>query len=109
MTKALLKNRQPWKNALIATTGLSLFFFVASQLWVAGYEEWAFALIFLAVWTLIFVSWSNVDFTEDSSLILAEIVDLNFQGMSERIEKLELELAALRSSPAAHHPESGCP
>jgi hypothetical protein len=109
MTKALLKNKEPWKNALIATTGLSLFFFLASQLWVAGFEEWAFALIFLAVWMLIFVSWSNVEFTEESSLILAEIVDQNFQGISERIAELELELAELRADSAAGQLESGQP
>ena len=64
---------------------------------MTGLQEWAFLLAFLAVWALISVSWSNVDFTEESSHILADIVDRNFQGMSERIEQLEHELAELRS------------
>lgn len=64
---------------------------------MTGLQEWAFLLIFLAVWALISVSWSNVEFTEESGHILADIVDQNFERMSERIKLLEQELEELRS------------
>jgi len=97
MEMAVLKRKQAWKNALIATTGLSVFFVVSTQLWLSGFEEWAFLLLFMAVWGLISLSWSNVDFTEESGTILAGIMDHNFRDMGERIEELEQELAVLRS------------
>jgi hypothetical protein len=90
------KRKRPWRNALITTTGLSAFFLLASQLWLAGYEQWAFVLGFLAVWTVISISWSNVDFTEESGTILARIVDHNFENQQARLDELETEIAQLR-------------
>jgi len=104
--------KHPWRDALIATTGLSVFSFASSQLWTSGYPEWAFALAFVAIWLLLTVSWSNIRFTEESGSILARIVDHNFDHVNERIERLELELVAVRGlsanvtphlSPATEH------
>ena len=95
----IFKRKQPWRNALLATTMLSLFLVLSSLLWSSGYQEWAFLLAFAAIWVLISLSWSNVDFTEESSSILARIVDHNFEEMHVRIEELEQELASLRALP----------
>ncbi len=93
------RRKQPWRDALIATTGLSVFAMAASILWGSGHAEWAFALAFLAVWMLVAISWSNIDFTEESGSILARIVDHNFTQLHERIEQLERELAEIRNAP----------
>ena len=90
------RKKQPWLNGLIATTVLSLFFLLSSELWASGLQQWAFALAFLAVWVLISVSWSNVDFTEESGSILARIVDHNFRNVHAQVEALEKELRELR-------------
>jgi hypothetical protein len=77
--------KQPWRDALIATTGLSVFVLAATLLWKSGHPEWAFALSFLSVWVLISISWSNIDFTEQSGTILAQIMDRNFDQMHGRV------------------------
>jgi DNA-binding transcriptional MocR family regulator len=46
---------------------------------------------------LLSISWSNVDFTEKSGAILARVMDHNFNRMHEQIERLEKELAEVRS------------
>ena len=94
----IYKRKQPWRDALIATTGLSVFMLAATLLWNSGYQEWAFALSFLSVWVLISISWSNIDFTEQSGTILARIMDNNFDQMQRRIEQLEEELSRLRNT-----------
>ena len=94
---AALKTRRPWRNGLIATTGLSLFTVIATLLWRSGHAEWAFVLIFVAIWLLISVIWSNDDFNEESGTILAHIVDRNFSQMHERLEHLEQELEQVRN------------
>ena len=99
-----INRKQPWRNALIATTGLSVFILVASLLWNSGHPEWAFALAFVAIWLLISISWSNIDFTEESGTILARIVDHNFDHMNERIEQLEQELAAVKNQASNESP-----
>jgi hypothetical protein len=88
----VFKRKQPWRDALIATTGLSLFVLAATLLWQTGYRQWAFVSIFVAVWMLLSISWSNLDFTEKSGTLLAEITDHNFQVLYERVEKLEKTL-----------------
>ena len=96
--------KQSWRDALIATTGLSVFIIASTLLWNSGHPEWAFILAFVAIWLLISISWSNIDFTEESGSILARIVDHNFHQMNERIEQLEQDLAAVRdSAPANEH------
>jgi hypothetical protein len=92
----VFRRKQPWRDALIATTGLSVFAVAASLLWTSGHAEWAFALAFAAIWLLISISWSNIEFTEESGSILARIVDHNFGQINERIEELEKELARIR-------------
>ena len=92
----IYKRKQAWRDALIATTGLSVFILAATLLWTSGYPEWAFALTFLSVWVLISISWSNIDFTEQSGTILARIMDKNFLQMHDRIEQLEEEIAQLK-------------
>ena len=94
----VFNRKQPWRDALIATTGLSVFILASTLLWNSGHPEWAFALAFVAVWLLISISWSNIDFTEESGSILARIVDHNFHQMNERIEQLEQDLASVRGS-----------
>lgn len=99
------KRKQPWRDGLIASTGLSLFALAASLLWNSGHPEWAFVLLFTAIWLLISISWSNVDFTEESGVILANVMDRNFHRLHERIAKLEQELDRIENntqeSPAA--------
>ena len=90
----VFRRKQPWRDALVATTGLSVFVLASSMLWNSGHQEWAFALTFVAIWLLLFISWSNIDFAEESGSILASIVDHNFDQMSERIDQLEQALAA---------------
>ena len=92
---SLFNRKQPWRDALIATTGLSVLTLTSSMLWSSGHQQWAFALAFVAIWLLISISWSNIDFTEESGFILARIVDHNFTQMNERIEQLEQELASV--------------
>jgi len=87
---------QPWRNALIVTTGLSVFLVISSLLWNSGYPQWAFILAFLAIWAVISVSWSNMKFTEDSGSILAGIVDRNFRNLHEKVDLIEKELAAIK-------------
>ena len=100
----VFNRKQPWRDALIATTGLSVFILASTLLWNSGHPEWAFALAFVAIWLLLSISWSNIDFTEESGTILARIVDHNFHQMNERIEQLEQDLASVRSSAlAAEH------
>jgi hypothetical protein len=89
----VFRRKQPWRDALVATTGLSVFVLASSMLWNSGHQEWAFALTFVAIWLLLFISWSNIDFAEESGSILASIVDHNFDQMSERIDQLEQALA----------------
>lgn len=91
----IFKRKQPWRDALIATTGLSLFMLAATLLWKSGHPEWAFVLSFMSIWVLLSISWSNIDFTEQSGSILANIVDHNFDQMHNRIEQLEEELSRL--------------
>jgi hypothetical protein len=92
----VFNRKQPWRDALIATTGLSVFILASSLLWNSGHQEWAFALAFVAIWCLLSISWSNIDFAEESGSILARIVDHNFHQMNERIEQLEQELVTIR-------------
>lgn len=100
MARLPLRKRS-WRNALIATTSLSVLAFLADLLWTSGWPQWAFAIAFLGVWMLISVSWANVDFNEESGLMLAEIVDQNFRDLHNRINDLEQELEAIRAAPVA--------
>jgi hypothetical protein len=94
----IFKRKQPWRDALIACTGLSVFVLAASRLWATGHHEWAFVLVFTATWLLLSISWSNVDFTEKSGEILARLMDHNFDRTNERIGHLERELAELKAA-----------
>jgi hypothetical protein len=89
----VFKRKQPWRDALIATTGYIALLFLSSLLWTSGYEEWAFALAFFATWILLAISWSNIDFTEKSGTLLAEVMDHNFEHMHSRIAELEENLS----------------
>lgn len=93
----IFRPKQPWRDALITATGLSVFFLAASSLWSYGHHEWAFVLVFTATWLLLFISWSNIDFAEKSGAILASVMDHNFNRMHEEFERLEKELAEVRS------------
>jgi len=89
----IFKRKQPWRDALIAPAGLSVFGLAASRLWSSGYHEWAFVLVFSATWLLLSISGSNVDFAEKSGVILDSVMDRNFSRMHEEIRRLEKELA----------------
>ena len=93
MTARTFKN---WQNSLLATSGLAAALFAASLLWQQGLAEWGFLLGFAAVWTLVALSWSNTAFTERSGVLLAHIMDRNFEQMHERVVELEQELESLR-------------
>ena len=86
-----------WKSGLLATSSMAAAVFAAKLLWLQGYPEWAFLLAFTAVWVLISVSWSNIDYAEESGCILARIVDHNFDHVYERLEQLERELERLKA------------
>ena len=90
------KRVNTWQNGLLATSALAAIFFAASLLWQQGHAQWAFVLAFTAVWALISISWSNVDYAEESGTILARIVDHNFGQLHERLEEMEKELEILR-------------
>ena len=85
-----------WQSSLLATSGLAAALFAASQLWQQGLAEWGFLLGFAAVWTMVALSWSSVAFTERSGMLLARIVDRNFEQMHERVVELEQEVEMLR-------------
>ena len=87
-----------WQSALLATCGLAAVVFSATLLWQAGHPQWSFILTFTAVWALISISWSNVDFAERSGALLARIVDHNFDQVHERLLELEREVEVLRAS-----------
>jgi hypothetical protein len=103
----IFKRKQPWRDALIASTGLSVFVLAASLLWNAGHHQWAFVLVFTATWLLLSISWSNIDFTEKSGAILASVVDHNFQRMHERMEQMERELHEVKNRLGLQAAESG--
>jgi hypothetical protein len=92
----VFRRKQPWRDALVATTSLSVFVLASSMLWNSGHQEWSFALAFVGIWLLLFISWSNIDFAEESGSILASIVDHNFDQMAERIDQLEQALATVK-------------
>jgi len=89
----------PWRNGLIAATGLSLFAFFASILWSAGHADWAFVVAFIGLWLLISLIWSSDYFNEESSTLLAGIMDHNFEQMHERLSQLEQVLERSESEP----------
>lgn len=97
-TKNTMKRRnlQTWQNALLATSGLAALLFASIQLWQQGYPQWAFVLAFTATWALLTLSWSNVDYAENSGSMLARIMDHNFNQLHDRLVELENELERLR-------------
>ena len=95
-TQVLNRKVSPWQSGLLATSALSAILFASSLLWQAQHQEWAFLLAFSAVWFLISISWSNVDYTDRTGTILARVVDNNFDHVHERLEALEAELEVLR-------------
>jgi hypothetical protein len=95
MKGEMSKRDKTWQTALLATSGLAALLFAAGQVWAAGYPQWGFLLAFAGIWALITVSWSNVDYTEESGIILADIMDCNFKQLHERIGQLEAEIQGL--------------
>jgi 4-hydroxybenzoate polyprenyltransferase len=86
----------PWQRSLLVTCALSAAFVAASLLWQSGYPQWAFVVAFLTTWITLSVAWSDVDYTEESGMVLAQIVDHNFDRLHERLEELERQLEDLR-------------
>lgn len=89
---SILSVRRSWRYGFIAATGLSLFAVITSVIWQAGFPEWAFVLSFLSLWILLSLFWSNDDFNEESGLILAEVMDNNFEDVHERLQEIEYML-----------------
>ena len=92
----MLKKMNVWQSGLLATSALAATFFASSQLWQQGQPQWGFLLAFVAVWFLISISWSSIDYSDRSGLVLARIVDHNFSQLHDRLEELEQELHHLR-------------
>jgi len=90
----------PWQRSLLATCALSAAFVAASLLWQSGNPQWAFIVAFATVWATLSVTWSDVDYTEESGVLLAQIVDHNFDRLHERLEELERQLDDLREGHA---------
>ena len=88
----------PWQRSLLATCALSAGFVAASLLWQSGSPQWAFVVAFTTVWATLSVTWSDVDYTEESGMLLAQIVDHNFDQLHGRLEELERQLDDLRKS-----------
>lgn len=95
-----------WHSSLLATSGLAAALFAASLLWQQGLAEWGFLLGFAAVWVLVALSWSNIAFTERSGMLLARIVDRNFEQMHERVLEMENEIDELRAHLANRYPRA---
>lgn len=85
-----------WKSGLLATSALAAALFAASLLWQQGHPQWAFLLAFTGTWALVSLILSVVDFTEQSGLVLARILDDNVDDLLARIGELEQEIEQLR-------------
>jgi hypothetical protein len=90
-------SKNPWQAALITATALSAVVFYASLLSQSGHSEWAFLLVFGAIWCLIALFWANDEFIEESGMMLAETLDMNIEMLHNRLVSLEKELAQLRA------------
>jgi len=98
------KIKYPWRSGLIISTVLSTLVFCATLLWQAGYAQWAFLLLFAAMWLMISLFLINDEFNEESGLILANMLDDNVDHLLERIHQLEQKLLA-----QSHLQDSECP
>ena len=90
----------PWQRSLLATCALSAAFVAASLLWQSGNTHWAFVVAFTTVWVTLSLTWSDVDYTEESGVMLAQIVDHNFDRVHGRMQELEQQIEELRSRSA---------
>ena len=97
-----LKIKHPWRSGLIISTMLSSLVFCATLLWQAGYAQWAFLLLFVAMWLMISLFLINEEFNEESGLILASVLDDNVDQLLDRIHHLEQKLLML-----AHTKDNG--
>ena len=71
------------------STLLSVLVFAGSMLWHAGFPQWGFVLFFGALWLFFTLCLANDRFNEESSLILAQVVDENADELLDRIRQLE--------------------
>lgn len=101
--------KHPWRTGLVISTLLSGLVFCASMVWQAGYAQWAFALVFGAVWLLISLLLVNDEFNENSGLILASVLDENVDHLLERIHQLESRFLALGEPANERKAEAGQP
>ena len=90
-----------WKSGLLATSALAAALVAASLLWQQGHPQWAFLLAFTGAWALVSLILSIVDFTEQSGLVLARILDDNVDDLLARIGELEQEIERLRRNQPA--------
>jgi hypothetical protein len=93
-----IKVQNPWRSGLIVATTLCALIFLASLLWQAGYQHWAFVLLFCSLWLLTGLFLSNDGFNEESGLILASVLDENVDYLLDRIQKLENTLSNLNQA-----------
>ena len=85
-----------WKSGLLATSALAAALFAASLLWQQGHPQWAFLLAFTGAWALVSLILAIVDYTEQSGLVLAHILDDHVDDLLARIGELEREIEQLR-------------
>jgi len=91
----LFWTRNPWGSGLLLSTALAVLLVPANVLWQAGFPEWAFVLLFGAVWASFSLCLANDRFIEESGLILAQVLDESNDRLLCRIHRLEQELANL--------------
>jgi len=90
------KKMSAWQSGLLATSALAATFVASSHLWQQGQPQWGVLLAFAAVWVLISISWSSIDYSDRSGVILARIVDHNVSQLHDRMDQLEQELHRMR-------------
>jgi hypothetical protein len=94
-----LQKQNPWQAGLITATALSLVTFCAALLNQTGYAEWAFLLMFAAIWCLVSLFWANDSFNEESGFLLAGVMDENMSYVHQRLGQLESELEKMLERP----------
>lgn len=96
------------RNALLATTAMSVISILATHLWSAGLPQWSFAIAFCAVWGLITFSWSQNHSNEESGMLLAGIMDRNFQQLYRQLDSLEEKITLMENDlPKKETPAEG--
>lgn len=92
---------------MLWSTLVSLMAVTGSQLWQAGYQQWAFLLFFATLWVFFTVCLANDRFNEQSGVILARVIDENVDDLLERIRQLEDSVAMIQEAQSEDAPNYG--